>query len=200
MGVRQEKREDLKQRLIEAAQARIGRSGLAALRARDLADDAGCALGAIYNVFEDMDDLVIHVNARTLARLGELTTGGAGQVPRARLKELAAIYAAFASEHRNHWASLFEHQMTGGKAVPEWYLHERAVLIEQIVKPLMALRPALDNGEAWKRARTMFAAVHGIVSISLENRFIGIEPVNLQDELESFVDVLVTGIEATPDW
>jgi AcrR family transcriptional regulator len=200
MGLRQEKREDLKLRLINAAEARIEASGLAALRARDLADDAGCALGAIYNVFEDMDDLILHVNARTLAKIGVLTADGRWTSPRARLKELAVTYAGFATTNTNLWAALFEHRMTSGRDVPDWYLQQRAVLIEHIVKPLIALRPTLDVGEALIRARTMFSAVHGIVTISIENRFVGIAPADLQSELEKFVDVLVTGIEGTPDW
>ncbi len=44
-GRREEKREDLKARLIYAARNRIADHGLANLRARDITQDAGCALG-----------------------------------------------------------------------------------------------------------------------------------------------------------
>ncbi|HTV71078.1 MAG TPA: TetR/AcrR family transcriptional regulator [Rhizobiaceae bacterium] len=198
-GRRVEKREDLKRRLIDAAEVRIGKSGLAALRARDLAEDAGCALGAIYNAFEDMDDLILRVNARTLARLGQMASGTGASDPGARLKELALAYAAFASENTNLWAAIFEHRMAGDRPTPEWYLQENAVLIEQIVKPVAKLRPGLAQRELLVRARTLFSAVHGIVTISIENRFVGIPAANLKAELERFVDVLVTGIEGTPD-
>ena len=60
---RDARREDLKGRLIEAAQARIQSSGLAGLRARDITADAGCALGALYTAFADLDDLILHVNS-----------------------------------------------------------------------------------------------------------------------------------------
>src|SRR5215470_13530693 len=62
-----ERREQLKAALIDAAEAIIAKDGLAALRARDLAAAAGCALGAIYNAFEDLDAIVFAVNMRTLA-------------------------------------------------------------------------------------------------------------------------------------
>jgi AcrR family transcriptional regulator len=199
MASRAEKRDDLKLRLINAAEARVKKSGLAALRARDLAEDAGCALGAIYNAFEDMDDLILRVNARTLARLGQMASSTGASEPRARLKELALAYATFASENTNLWAAIFEHRMAGDRPTPEWYLQENAVLIEQIVKPLAKLRPSLAQRELLVRARTLFSAVHGIVTISIENRFVGIPPADLKAELERFVDVLVTGIEGTPD-
>ena len=39
------------------------------MKARPLAEAAGCALGAIYTVFPDLDALILAVSARTLARL-----------------------------------------------------------------------------------------------------------------------------------
>ena len=67
---REEARDDLKKRLIDAAEARIAAGGLRGLKARDVTADAGCALGALYNAFDDLDRLVLQVNSRTLARLG----------------------------------------------------------------------------------------------------------------------------------
>jgi hypothetical protein len=61
------------------------------------------------------------------------------------------------------------------------------------------LRPALGKPDLLARARTLFSAVHGIVAISLENRFIGLAPSDLDSELQRFVEVMVTGIENTPD-
>ena len=46
-GKREMKREDLKARLIEAARNRIILDGLTRLRARDVTQDAGCALGGL---------------------------------------------------------------------------------------------------------------------------------------------------------
>src|ERR1700704_6181233 len=63
------RREQLKAALAEAAERRIETAGLGSLRARALADEVGCAVGAIYNVVKDLDDLVLLVNSRTLAAL-----------------------------------------------------------------------------------------------------------------------------------
>ena len=199
MAKREEKREALKGRLIDVAETRIREHGLAALRAREIADDAGCALGAIYNAFADLDELILQVNTRTLRRLGELAAGSSTAEPRDRLKELALTYAAFASENTNLWAAVFDHRMSAGRPTPGWYLQEHAVLIEHIVRPVAALRPALELTELLVRARTLFSAVHGIVSVSIEGRFVGIAPASLRSELERFVDLIVTGMEGTPD-
>ncbi|MFA6155334.1 TetR/AcrR family transcriptional regulator [Mesorhizobium sp.] len=193
------RREDLRSRLIEAAQSRIQSSGLAGLRARDVTADAGCALGAIYTAFADLDELILHVNSITLARLGAaLQHQAAGAAaPRARLMALAKAYLGFARDNRMAWTALFEHRMAPGVPVPDWHLAEHAVLIQHLVEPLAMLLPALGAAELLARARTLFSAVHGIVTISLEDRFIGLAPSDLESELLNFVDTLVAGIEST---
>ena len=199
MSKTEERRAALRLRLIESAERRIAADGLGALRARDLADDAGCALGAIYNAFDDMDELILRVNARTLARLGAAALGAGLGPPRERLKRLALAYADFAIRETKLWSALFEHRMAADRDTPDWYRNENAVLIQQIAEPVAALRPSLDGHELLIRARTLFSAVHGVVAISIEERFVGVAPADLRAELSRFVDVLVAGIEATPD-
>ena len=199
MVERSDKREDLKIRLIQAAEARIRASGLQGLRARDVTADAGCALGALYNAFGDLDDLILHANSMTLARLGIALDQEAARAidPRSKFKALATAYLSFARNNRALWAALFEHRMRPGAVPPDWYLEKQAVLIQNLVAPLAVLRPELDRSGLLVRARTLFSAVHGIIAISLENRFVGLTPTDLEDEVLSFVDTLVTGIEKT---
>src|SRR5437879_2081328 len=64
-----QRRARLRDALVTAAEQAIAQQGLGSLRARALAEEVGCAVGAIYNVVEDLDDLVLLVNARTLAAL-----------------------------------------------------------------------------------------------------------------------------------
>lgn len=195
-GKKAEKREDLRTRLIEAAQARIAQSGLNALRARDITTDAGCALGALYNAFADLDMLILEVNARTLRRLdGEMTAallsaddhGG-------QMHQLAKTYLGFARREPNLWWALFQFHMSAQKQVPEWFSLEQAKLLTQIIQPLSALQPKLDARQLIVRARTLFAAVHGIVSISLEQRFVGVPVETLDEELSRFIDLLLAGL------
>src|SRR5690242_17828165 len=65
-SVTDQRRAHLRDVLVGAAERTITQHGPGSLRARALAEEAGCAVGAIYNVVEDLDDLVLLVNARTL--------------------------------------------------------------------------------------------------------------------------------------
>lgn len=200
-GKRAEKRDELRSKLIEAAEARIVRSGLSELRARDVTADAACALGALYNVFADLDMLILEVNARTLRRLDAQMSDALESADShdRQMHILAQTYLGFARREPNLWWSLFQFHMSGQKSVPDWFSEEQARLLTQIVRPLAGLQPKLNRDQLIVRARTLFAAVHGIVSISLEKRFVGIPENTLDEELTRFVDLLLAGLPALGD-
>ncbi len=192
-GKREALRELLTQKLLDAATRRIEAHGLDALRARDITDDAGCGLGTIYKCYKDLDDLILHVNSATLARLAaDLGAAAAGiAAPRQKLTAFALAYLAFARENRHLWFALFDHRMPEGEPVPDWHLAEHAALFTAIAGPLAALRPELDEAMLMTRARTIFAAVHGVIALSLQDRFIGVPGEALEGELEALVGMMV---------
>ena len=113
----------LRDTLIAHAETRIKADGLKNLRARDLAKDAGCALGAIYNVFGDLNDLVLAVNARTFHRLGAAVAETLAQAPQNATQQLIAMshaYHRFAAENFNAWRALFDIERPAGEAAPDW--------------------------------------------------------------------------------
>lgn len=191
---REEKRADLKRRLIEAAEAEIAAHGLAGLKARAVTTRAGCALGALYTAFEDLDMLVIEVNSRTLARLGAaLGTDLPQDTPELALQALAARYADFAVANRPLWLALFEHRMSEGREVPDWHRRDHAVLVELIVPQLARLRPDMSPEALALRARTTFAAAHGVIHLALQGRFVGVPMAALKSEIAGLVETLTAG-------
>ena len=198
-GKVQVKREALRERLVQLAEERIAQHGLAALRARELAEDAGCALGSIYNIFADMDALVLEVNARTLHAVDTVMEKALAETakPDRQLHALGQAYLKFARQHPLLWRGLFEHHLPEGLDLLEWYAALLMQLMGRIAEPLARLQPQLPSHVVTLRARTMFAAVHGVVSISLDNRFVGLAPDTLESELERFIQLLLDGVIAT---
>lgn len=188
---RQAKRQKLRDDLLRAATDRIANDGLEKLRARDLATDVGCALGALYNVFSDLDDLILHVNSLTLHALDDCLSQTAHAVkeapPADQLVALAHRYLDFAMANRKSWAALFDHQMPDGASVPDWHLAEHAVLFAHIIRPLNQLMPELDPEETALTARGLFSATHGVVSLGLQNRFSAVPPDKIRDMLTRLV-------------
>lgn len=185
---------DLRTRLIEAAEAEIAEKGLLGLKARDVTQRAGCALGAIYNAVADLDELVMRVNSRTLERLGQaLAPASDAGSPEAVTLALADAYAVFALENRRLWSALFEHRLPEGVELPEWHRQEHEVLIARIVAPLHRLRPDLADTDVRLRVRTLFGAVHGVVHLALQGRLVGVPETLLRQEVAALVGALVLG-------
>lgn len=185
---------DLKTRLIDAAEAEIAEKGLAGLKARGVSARAGSALGGLYTAFEDLDRLVLHVNSRTLARLGAaLSAPEQPAPPEAVMQALAAAYARFALKNRRLWSALFEHRLPEGVEMPDWHRDEHEVLIARIGAPLAMLRPDLPPEQRGLRVRTLFGAVHGVVHLSLQERLVGLPEAQLLSEIAALVHALIHG-------
>jgi AcrR family transcriptional regulator len=197
------RRSALRERLLAAATRVIHEQGLGALRARDLARDAGCALGAIYGVFADLDELVLAVNDATLDRLDAALTAAVGAVDagdgeaalaRTRIAAMARAYLAFARDEPRAWRALFEHRMAEGRPVPEGYSAHLRRLFAQLDGPLSVLRPDLDGERREALARTLFSALHGVVSLGLDEKLSVIGASGVAEDAETLVDVLLAGL------
>ena len=185
--------------LIEAAERAIAAKGLAGLKTRELAREIGCANGAVYNLVEDMDELILRVGSRTLARLDaalNLAESSIDASPTEMLVRIALAYCDFAAGNHELWRALFEHRMTQGKPVPEWALSEQMDLFRHIYRPLAGLFPKRPAAELSVTARTLFSAVHGVVTLGLEQKLIAVPIDALRAEIATIVRAMVVGLIA----
>jgi AcrR family transcriptional regulator len=197
-----ERRAKLRDSLILAAEQRISAGGLAGLKTRELARDIGCANGAVYNLVEDMDELILRVGSRTLSRLDAAlrraeTAGPAS--PAETLVRIAISYCDFASENLELWRALFEHRMAPGKPIPEWAISEQMDLFRHIYRPLAALFPRRAPAELSVTTRSLFSAVHGMVLLGLEQKLIAVPIEALHNEITRIVSAMVVGLSAKAD-
>jgi AcrR family transcriptional regulator len=201
-----ERKQILKMALIAAAERAVAAHGLAGLKARSLAAEAGCAVGAIYNVFADLDDLALAVNSRTHAALEEELTAVAGVDPAktaagaeratGRLIHLAVAYLDFAVANTLRWRALFEHRLPEGKPIPDWYLGEQIRLFGYIEQPLRDLLPSMPPDQLTMLARSLFSAVHGIITLGLEEKLGAVSLEELRNQTTLIVSAIVTGLSA----
>ncbi len=194
----QARKAKLRDKLITLAEAQIAKGGAASLRARALAQEAGCAVGAIYTHFDDLDALVLAVNLRTFQRLGtqvsQAVADAEGQGPNARLITMALAYLRFAEAHPALWQALFDVRMTADDPVPQWYLDALGGLFSHIAEPLAELFPDLPEQELDLMTRALFSSVHGIVLLGLQNRISAV-PV---DQIERMIAQVLGQVGNTP--
>ncbi len=176
-GIVEKRRKALREKLIDIAEATITAEGLPALRARDLAAQAGCAVGAIYNVFGDLTDLVLAVNARTFERLGATVSEALAEAPMDPVEQLVAMsggYHRFATDNHNVWRALFDVDRPAGQDAPDWYLRDMARLLAYIDAPLAVIFPQMAVNDRALMTRALFSSVHGIVLLGLDRASSGV--------------------------
>ena len=194
-GKRAALRSELTRRLLEAATERMEKYGLDGVSAREVTADARCGLGTIYKCYRDLDELILHVNSRTLKKLDNVLVAAIRptDAPEVRLVDLALAYLDFALSNNNAWSALFKHRMPAGSLVPDWHIAEHRALFRHIYRPLTEIDPELSNEALTIRARSIFAAVHGIVALSIEGKFVGLEREVVSVELETVVNAMLRG-------
>ena len=124
MGRRNEhSREELQEMAISAAEAIIASEGLRGLTARKVAGQLGYSAGSLYMVFNGLDELILHVKARTLSRLADNLDAHTmtDATPLAALRALAHGYLKFAMQEQTRWRAVFDHQLNKETKLPCWY-------------------------------------------------------------------------------
>jgi AcrR family transcriptional regulator len=193
-----ERRVKLRQDLILAAERSIAAGGLAGLKTRELAREIGVANGAVYNLVDDVDELILRVGSRTLGRLDAALTAaesGGPASPREALARIAVAYCDFAAENLELWRALFEHRMAPGKPVPEWAISEQMDLFRHIYRPLAELFPERTPAELGVTARSLFSATHGMVLLGLEQKLIAVPVEALRKEIGAIVRAMIDGLK-----
>ena len=195
-----ERKAKLHDDLVARAQSVIAERGLENLRARDLATDVGCSLGQIYNVFEDLDALILNVSLKTLIDIDGVMTESArrtaGEPPAAAMIDLSHSYFQFVVENTNLWRTLFEHALPANREVPDWIIEKQVTLLDHISKPLAQLSPSLSEAELRQTAQLLFSAVHGVVNLSVDQRTTGLPADQVKPQLELLVGMFVRGLLA----
>ena len=160
-------REELHAMFLDAALATTRAQGVEAVTARNLASAIGYSPGTIYQVFENLDDVVVQLKVivldRLVARLDEAPARGA---PEQRILGLVAVYVAFAAEEPHLWHALFEAGLPSGAALPDSFGGHIARGLGRVERELAPLFAAGDRAGPARAATTIWAGLHGIVALA----------------------------------
>ena len=87
-----------------------------------------------------LDELILHVNARTLSRLADNLDAHTmtDATPLAALRALAHGYLQFAMQEQTRWCAVFDHQLNKETGLPCWYTDTVNALMDRVRKPVNA--------------------------------------------------------------
>ena len=188
-------REELYENALAAAQNIVETDGFRSLTARNVADAIGYSPGTLYNLFANLDEMILHLNGRTLDALHDQLDGGAiPETTEARLAQLLGGYLGFLAENPRLWNMLFEYSLPEGQTPPEWYGRK----VERVLGLLGdALAPLFDANQDDARsdaARTLWAGLHGICSLSGSGKLQVVSSQSVRTMAEGLVANYVAGL------
>jgi AcrR family transcriptional regulator len=197
-SLRDRKKFRRRHQILEIARSIIAAKSLRSLKVRDVAEAAGCSVGSVYNEFGDFDGVILTVNRETVQALTMRLKGVPTEDPIRQLYGLAATYLEFFSKHANLLRSLFEHRMEDDRPYPDDILQMVMDAFALMHPPLLRLLPDADDVKIALLSRTLFSAVHGIISLGLEERMIAVPPQMLRQQLDQFLDAHLAGLGILP--
>ncbi len=163
--------EELRELILGASTDLISEGGLSGLSAREVARRIGYSPGTLYNVFENLDDIVLTIEGRLLDRLAnELDGVPNGGSAEERVLALARTYLRFTAAHPKLWNLLFEHHLPPGRDIPGWYQQKLDGLMSRVADAVTPLLPEHSVEEAKRAASVLWAGVHGITSLATTDK------------------------------
>ena len=191
-------REQIREMALEAAERIVFDQGPEGISARKVASAIGYTVGTLYLVFDNLDDLLMQVNGRTLDRLHDrMVADQAGLVePRARLLQLGRTYLRFAEEEPHRWALIFTPRSPASPANPDWFARKVARMFELVEQGLQPLAGAHSPQQLRLAARALWSGVHGVCILAVTGR-LPMAGVDSVDELaESLMENYLRGFIA----
>ncbi len=193
-------RAELRDLTLEAAERLLAKDGLAGLTARRLAGEIGYTPGTLYNLFDNLDGLILEVNAATLERFRAQIRAIADEQrePEAALQTMARVYIAEIRANPGLWSAVFEHRTADGRPVPDWYQDR----LDRVFGPVeAALAPLFEAGDAAARrraARVLWSALHGMTSLFLAGKLGSVTELSAEGMAEDLIRHYLHGLRAAP--
>lgn len=187
---------ELRGTILEVATEIIKAKGMSSLSIRKIAKEIGCSVGTIYNVFSNLDEIILTINAATLAKLQSQLLAETRQEedPFLAVSQLGRSYVSFSRDNYHLWCLLVDHRLSPGNILPAWYqekVDDLFLLVSQMVAPLVAN----DQQRAARAARVLWASLHGICSLALSGKLDAVKAETADILADSLVRNYLQGLQ-----
>jgi AcrR family transcriptional regulator len=189
--------DQLRDVILEASRAIIAEHGLQALSAREIARRIEYSPGTLYNIFENLDDIILTIEGQMLDRLLETVTALPSTTDaRLRVRQLAHAYLQFSHDNPKLWNLLFEHHLPAGTETPPWYRAKLNAAMAQVEAAVAPLIPSASPEQLRRNASVLWAGVHGISSLSTADKLANVSQHSAAQMIDDLVGLYLTGLAA----
>ncbi len=187
--------EELRQLILDASQTIVERNGITGLSAREIARMIGYSPGTLYNIFENLDDVLLTLQVQLMGRLMEhlkrvpFTSDGEKNI-----EDLAYAYVDFALVNRRMWNLFLAHNLPVGKTVPTPIHDYTNTLVEIVRNALTPIAPDMPREKIDATARALWAGVNGITAFAATEKGIYITPATAQTYAKELTSTFIRGL------
>lgn len=158
------------------------------LSLRKVATQIGYVPSTLVNVFGSYNLLLLKVVARTVDEL-QLESSKAlenSNSTKEALYNLAYCYHDFAQQNPYRWQLIFQHTMNG-EDLPEWQANRINNMTSILEKLVAILSPHKSYEEIVEASRVLWAGVHGITLLSVDDKFFTSSPIDGKALIENLL-------------
>ena len=191
-------REEIREMAIRAAESILQQEGMEGLSTRKVAKAIGYTVGTLYLTFQNLDDLILHVNAKTLDELQQVLihTSRDCDDANACIHALAIAYFHFAQQHFARWSLLYEHQSQDNADIPAWFTTKVKAIFELIETQLASLSQQKSSAHVQLSAQVLWSGVHGVCVLNMKDKLSVVSDVRVETLIDEFISIFLAGYVA----
>jgi AcrR family transcriptional regulator len=187
--------EELRQLILDASQTIVERSGITGLSAREIARMIGYSPGTLYNIFENLDDVLltmqVQLMGRTVEHLKRVPLGDDGEK---NIDALMNAYVDFALVNRRMWNLFLAHNLPPTVTMPAPFRDYTNILVDLVRAALTPIAPNASRESLDATARALWAGVNGITAIAATEKGVYLTPATAQAYTKELTSNFIKGL------
>ncbi len=200
MGRRSQHRPDeLREMILDAAERIVDTGGLAKYSAREVARLIGYAPGTLYNMFENLDEILLRVEQRLLMELdATLAKAMDGLQGEEAIHQFADAYLAFAYKRMKLWRLLIDHRL-GPDPAPDWYIALFNAPFGRLEEPFAHVIFGADQEVYRKAAKGLGAQIVSVTERATCDKLGQLSFQSASEQMREMVTIYLAGFRVNSD-
>lgn len=180
--------DELSKMIIDSAYGLIEKHGVSHISTRKIATEIGYSVGTLYNVYQNINDILIHINSRTMD-IFKTKLEGALMISdsKEQVNRLAKVYLDFSVTNFHLWSLLFEYRFPQDHVAPKWYKTKINSVYMVLHEALLKQFPNLDESECNDAMLVIWSGIHGICALHLKGKLDKVAAKSAETLIDNFL-------------
>ena len=164
-------REELLEMALNKTEVLLAKKPMSSISARQIAKEMGYTVGTLYTLYENVNDLFMHIYARTLDQLYKACTNKIKgfQDPVEKIRACGHVYLTLAYKQPHVWEMMFSSQLS--MQTKHTWVEEKVQRLFDLLNQLLAeIESGKSENEIERAGQVLWSGVHGITVLGVQHR------------------------------